>query len=94
METPGTAENKLIEGQEDLENPLPDYLATKYRAAAARCNHLGLDRPDAQFAAKEVSRGMAKPTRGDLIRFKRLVRYLRILELSSNILTESCPSLE
>ena len=49
---------------------------TKYRAGAARCNFLGLDRPDIQYAAKEVSRGMARPTNRDLLRLKRLIRYL------------------
>ncbi len=76
VETPGTTENKYIEGQEDLDESLPAHLVTKYRAAAARCNFLGLDRPDVQFSAKEVSRGMSKPTQGDLIRLKRLIRYL------------------
>ena len=76
VDTPGTVENKLVEGQEDLESALPSFMVTKYRAAAARCNFLGLDRPDVQFAAKEVSRGMANPTQGDVIRLKRLVRHL------------------
>ena len=62
VDTPGTVENKLIEGQEDLESALPSFMVTKYRAAVAHCNFLGLDRPDVQFAAKEVSRGMANPT--------------------------------
>ena len=74
--SPGTTENKYVEGQEDLEEPLATYLVTKYRAAAARCNFLGLDRPDVQFSAKEVCRGISKPTQGNLIRLKRLVRYL------------------
>ena len=51
-------------------------LATAYRAGAARCNFLGLDRPDVQYAAKEVSRGMASPTVGDAIKLKRLAKYL------------------
>ncbi len=46
-----------------------DSVNTKlYRACAARCNFLGLDRPDVQYAAKEVSRGMSKPTGDDMDR--------------------------
>ena len=37
---------------------------------------LGLDRPDLQYSAKEVSRGMARPTLSDLHRLKRIARYL------------------
>lgn len=34
--------------------------ATGYRAMVARCNFLGSDRPDLQFAAKEASRWAAR----------------------------------
>ena len=47
-----------------------------YRALAARANYLALDRADIQYAAKEICRGMARPTKGDLKRLKRLARYL------------------
>ena len=35
-----------------------------------------MDRPDIQFATKEICRGMANPTRGDKKKLKRLARYL------------------
>ena len=58
-----------------------DYLeadeATVFRACAARCNFLGLDRPDVQYAAKEISRHMAKPRQRDVVALKRLGRYLK-----------------
>ena len=76
VDTPSSHENRITEDEEDNTEPLDPSLVTKYRAAAARCNFLGLDRPDVQYAAKEVSRGMAKPTNRDLLRLKRLVRYL------------------
>ena len=76
VNTPYTTDNRLINDDEDNTEPLAPELVTQYRAAAARCNFLGLDRPDIQYAAKEVSRGMAKPTNRDLNRLKRLVRYL------------------
>ena len=47
-----------------------------YRACAARCNFLGLDRPDVQYAAKEVSRAMSNPHQSDVVNMKRLGRYL------------------
>ena len=36
---------------------------------------MALDRSDISFASKEASRGMAKPTKGDAIRLKRILRY-------------------
>ena len=39
---------------------------TQYRAATARCNFLAIDRPDIQFAVKEVSRFMSSPRVCDL----------------------------
>ena len=42
---------------------------------AARSNYLALDRPDIQYATKELCRGFATPTRRDHVRLKRLVRY-------------------
>ena len=50
--------------------------AKEYRALAARANYLALDRPDIQYAAKEVCRDMSKPTAGSMARIKRLARYL------------------
>ena len=35
-----------------------------------------MDRPDIQFATKELCRGMANPTVGDKRKLKRLARYL------------------
>ena len=76
VNTPYSIDNRLIDDSEDNTEFLAPELVTQYRAAAARCNFLGLDRPDIQYAAKEVSRGMSKPTNRDLNRLKRLVRYL------------------
>ena len=74
VDTPGAVEHKMMDdGEPEF---LPADQVTLYRAAAARCNFLGLDRPDIQYAAKEVSRGMAKPTVDDMTRLKRLARYL------------------
>ena len=50
--------------------------ATAFRGLAARVNYLALDRADLQYAAKEVCRGMAKPTLGHWKKMKRIGRYL------------------
>ena len=50
--------------------------ATEFRALAARANYLALDRPDIAYSAKECCRGMANPTKGDVNKLRRLVRYL------------------
>ena len=49
---------------------------TKYRALAARCNFMGQDRPDVQFAAKESSRRMSNPQWSDMERLMRIGKYL------------------
>lgn len=56
---------------------LPPQEATRYRAAAAKCNYLAQDRCDISFAAKETARQMSQPTVADDMRIKRLIRYLR-----------------
>ena len=49
---------------------------TKFRALSARLNYLAQDRPDLQYAVKEVARRMSSPTEGDWILMKRIGRYL------------------
>ena len=58
------------------DTPLKEELMTTFRAAAARCNYLSIDRPDCQFAGKEVCRLMTKPTVRSWAALKRLCRYL------------------
>ena len=63
--TPGLQESSRdSEEMEDVELDRSDTSA--YRASAARCNFLGLDRPDIQYAAKEVSRYMSKPMQSNI----------------------------
>ena len=47
-----------------------------FRALAARANYLAQDRPDIQYAVKEIARRMAKPAGADWALLKRLARYL------------------
>ena len=50
--------------------------ARQFRGTAARGNYLGSDRVDIQYAVKEICRGMAKLTKGDQRKMKRLGRYM------------------
>ena len=43
-------------------------MARMFRSGAATGNYLGQDRPDAQFAVKEVCRGRAMPTEKALVK--------------------------
>ena len=46
-------------------------------ALAARANYLSADRPDRQYAAKEICRWMSAPTELSMLAIKRLGWYLR-----------------
>ncbi len=50
--------------------------SSQHRGLAARGNYLSQDRPDIQFASKEISRFMSQPDELDWRRVKRLARYL------------------
>ena len=74
VKTPGEDQKPWCEVEDAEALPVQD--ATPFRALAARANYLSPDRPDAQYAIKEICRGMASPTRGDLKKLRRLARYL------------------
>ena len=69
--TPGV---KPLQHQIDTDKSMADQ--TKYRAIAARGNYLAADRPDMQFAAKEICRFMSSPTELGWTALKRLGRYI------------------
>ena len=73
LSTPGCDENKRQEGGNEA---LDDKSATMFRRLAAMLNYMAQDRPDLSFASKEVSRCMAKPTQKDVVKLKRIIRYL------------------
>ena len=58
------------------DQPLPARLHTAFRGAAARGNYLSADRPDAQFACKEVCRFMSSPSSDSWTALKRICRFL------------------
>ena len=59
------------------ESPLSATQTTAFRSEAARCNYLGLDRPDIAFAAKELCRRMSLPDRAGQLALQRFTRYLK-----------------
>ena len=71
--TPGV---KTLGTQLQGDKPLSEAEHTRFRAISARANYLAADRPDLQYAAKEICRHMAKPTELSLLALKRLCRYL------------------
>ena len=72
--TPGVKEQLF---GELAETPLDADATSGFRSEAARCNYLGLDRPDVAFAAKELCRRMSAPDKASRLALQRLVRYLR-----------------
>ena len=75
LSRPG-GDKKVLEEEAESEE-LTGSEATRFRAVAARANYLAADRPDIQYAVKEVCRRMAKPVIGDWQKLSRLGRYLR-----------------
>ena len=72
-----TQRGNPITEEEERSEELQGAEATRFRAVAARANYLAADRPDIQYAVKEVRRKMAKPVKGDWQKLVRLGRYLR-----------------
>ena len=62
-----------VEGDDEV---LEAADATLFRQVAARVNYLSMDRPDIQFAVKEVCGHMAVLTRAGVRKLKHLARYL------------------
>ena len=57
-------------------NVLDTEAATMYRALSARILYLSLDRPELAFAAKELCRHFAHPTKAGVEALKRAARFL------------------
>ena len=63
--------------EEEKNDELQEKEETRFRAVAARANYLQADRPDIQYAVKEICRRMAKPVQSDWNKLVRLARYLK-----------------
>ena len=73
---PVASPSSKVETEEDEEELSEDY-STRFRSLVARANYLALDRPDIQYACKELSSYMSKPSVSDWERLRRLGKYLR-----------------
>ena len=73
MSSPGTIDRQP---EDDDDEELTGRDATKYRRLVARLNYIAQDRPDIQYATKELRRHMSDPRKGDVKAMKRIARYL------------------
>jgi hypothetical protein len=71
--TPGVKTDARVEGEEASD----EAGAKLHRTVCGKLMFVALEHVDVQYAAKECSRGMSKPTKGDFVRIKRVVRYLK-----------------
>ena len=63
-------------GSIQADKKLAEEKITHFRTLAARANYLSADRPECQFAAKEILRFMAEPTALSAEALKRMGRHL------------------
>ena len=76
VQTPGVSSSL-----KDEDVPLEGLEVQRYRSMAMRCDYLALDRPDINFAAKELARGMQCPKQSHFQGLKRLCRYTTGVDL-------------
>jgi len=69
---PGSADEP---GEDEV--PIEGGQCATFRSVVARANYLAHDRPDIQYAVKELCRKMSRPTRRDWHKLKKVCRYLR-----------------
>ena len=72
----GTPGAKASREEAEQDKPLAPDRHTGFRAVAARSNYLSADRPECQFAAKEICRWMSAPTQLGATALKRIGRFL------------------
>ena len=72
--TPGTKERAADAEKGDL--PLESEDVALYRSVAMRAAYLSMDRPDIQYACRELAKAVASPTQRHMTALKRLARYL------------------
>jgi hypothetical protein len=76
VDTPGVKEDDKDGDDAGEECLLPKAESTQFRAIAARANYLAADRPDIQYAVKEICKKMSNPVASDWRKLKRLAKYL------------------
>ena len=72
----GTPGVKHVFEMTSRDKPLAVEKHTAFRAIAARGNYLGPDRPEMQYAAKEICRWMAAPSRVRSTSFEMATKLL------------------
>lgn len=72
----GCREAKRLEQLDACGDVLGPNEKTMFRALAARCTYLNLDRPDVMLSDKELCRDFASPTKDSTTTSKRLVQYV------------------
>ena len=72
----GTPGVKQVMEQIEQDKDLPPSKHTAFRAVTARGNYISADRPEIQYATKEICRWMASPTELGVKALKRLGGYL------------------
>ena len=75
VSTPGVDEPANKKEDDLTSAALNPELASAYRALAARCNYIAVDRADAQYAIKELCRDMSTPTEASWSELLRVGRY-------------------
>ena len=63
--------------EDDIASALTGQQLKDYQSLAARLNFYSMDRPDVQFAVKELMRRLSCPDEDDWVKLKRVARYLR-----------------
>jgi hypothetical protein len=71
-----TGARETVEEEKLGERPLGNEEQQLFRSLAASLNYLANDRPDIGFATKELCRAMSNATELDMLKLKRLGRYL------------------
>jgi len=71
-----TGAKAAVEDEELADRKLSEERSRWYRSIAATLNYMALDRPDIGFAVKEICRSMSAPSELDLVKLKKLGRYL------------------
>ena len=70
------ASKTVGKGVRDSDKPLKEADAKLFRTVAGTGLYLSSDRYDLSFAMKEVMRGMVRPTVLDMLKLRRVVKYL------------------
>jgi hypothetical protein len=70
---PGVSEPEIDKEENDQE----ESQKTKFRGVAARINYLAMDRPDLQYAAKNLCRRMANPRISDWEKARKIAKYIK-----------------